>query len=89
MDRSYWFGLSFFFIGLALWNLPTGDYRLFTTLAGTLVQLAGVVLMARAFFKARREKGKLQAKSRWVFIVVTIAALIAGLVAGFLLVGIF
>lgn len=89
MDRSYWLGLSLFFLGLALWNLPTGDYRLFTTLAGSLVQLGGVVLMVRGLFKAKRSGAKLQSKSRWIFIVVTTAALIAGLVAGFLLVGIF
>jgi hypothetical protein len=89
MNRTYWLGLSLFFFGLALWNIPTGDYRLFTMIAGTLVQLAGTVLMVMWILKARRSGAKMQPRTVRIFIVVTVLALVAGVIAGFLLVGLF
>jgi len=86
MSRAYWLGLAFFFIGLGLLNIPSGDYKLFTVIAGTLVQLAGLILMLRSIFKARREGDKARPGTLRIFIVVTIVALVIGLVAGFLLV---
>ena len=89
MNRTYWIGLSLFFVGLGLWNIPTGDYRFFTMIAGCLVQLAGTILLLMGLLKARRSGERLQPKARLVFILVTIVALAVGVVAGFLLVGFF
>jgi len=86
MSRAYWLGLACFFIGLGLLNVPSGDYKLFTVIAGCLVQLAGMVLMLRSIFKARREGEKTRPGTLRIFIVVTILALVVGLAAGFFLV---
>jgi O-antigen/teichoic acid export membrane protein len=86
MSRGYWLGLAFFFIGLGLLNVPSGDYKLFTVIAGILVQVAGMILMLRSIFQARRQGEKTRPGTLRIFIILTILALVAGLAAGFFLV---
>jgi drug/metabolite transporter (DMT)-like permease len=86
MSRGYWLGLAFFFIGLGLLNVPSGDYKLFTVIAGCLVQLAGLILMLRSIFQARRQGEKTRPRSLRLFIILFILSLVLGLAAGFFLV---
>jgi hypothetical protein len=83
--RSYWIGLSLFWVGAGLWLLPTGNYRLFTVLAGLSIQVAGSLLMVRTLLVASsRSDGndKAMRSRRTRILAATSALFVVGLLAG-------
>ena len=87
--RHYWIGLSLFWVGSGLWLLPTGSYRVFTVLAGLVVQITGSVLMVRTLLRAAPGTNETAAASRRVRAIVlgvTVAMFLVGLVGGMLVV---
>jgi hypothetical protein len=83
--RSYWIGLGLFWAGAGLWLLPTGNYRLFTVLAGLSVQVAGSVLMVRTLLLASSKAGaddRAMRSRRTRILAATSALFVLGLLAG-------
>ena len=85
MGKLYWIGLALVFIGLALLNVPIREYRFFTFLSGSLLQLAGVICMFTAFFQLRRAKGGAIGRRSYIILAVGILVFIIGILAGFFL----
>ncbi len=79
LSRRYWIGLSLWFVGLGLWQVPI-KMRVATVGAGVLLQLVAAWVIIRELVRVRRSSGQPMRALPYALLVVAVAGLVAGLV---------